>query len=339
MLWCWWLFWPKCTNGSFATFGFDRSGRDGVGKSYAATTLFLLERNDIADFLQLTIDANSSGQRCNAPDVPEAPPTRSTRQVSRPGAINGVARLPDVWHLLDNINLVSELELRVRTLKSVPKCIKGHFLRILTQSMAAVVSSHEAHERGHDSNVAQVRAWKLFLLIPRLILHSTKHGGEAGERELNRRIAKFDAGEWDSLLVLMRLSVLPHPGRRQQTEQQRIDMAHTLIHQGELSHAARKLVSAEIAPGNQRTLNELTNPSLRPAQLSEPLPDGCANFVPEHPLALNKQIFADVLRQCRRGQSSGLLGNKQTSNLIESNVKTNARPSIGRDDVKLVKHA
>ncbi|MDE0759467.1 MAG: hypothetical protein OSB45_15020, partial [Pseudomonadales bacterium] len=85
------------------------------------------------------------------------------------------------------------LDVRVRTFKKVPGCIRGHFTRILTQSLVAVASA-----RGNDET-AEVRAWKLLFLLPRLILHTSRRGGEAGERELKNRIELFDAGRDDTV--------------------------------------------------------------------------------------------------------------------------------------------
>ena len=62
--------------------------------------------------------------------------------------------------------------------------------------------------------------------------------------------------------------------------------------------------------GNQQTLDELRNPALRPQEPQESLPANLAQFVPASPVDLDKQVFGDVLREARRGNSAGIFGNR-----------------------------
>ena len=55
-------------------------------------------------------------------------------------------------------------------------------------------------------------------------------------------------------------------------EEKLIAEALGLIKQAELSHAASILTAAELAPGNQTSLDELRDQNLRAAHLSEPRP-------------------------------------------------------------------
>ena len=48
----------------------------------------------------------------------------------------------------------------------------------------------------------------------------------------------------------------------------------------EISRARVQLESDGLAPGNVDTLNELTNPALRPSVITEPIPDNVRNFSP-----------------------------------------------------------
>ena len=130
-----------------------------------------------------------------------------------------------------------------------------------------------------------------------------------GERELRRRVAVFDRGEWASLIQDYRRTHTPL-ARKTVNEEKRIAKAIQLIHEGELSHAARVLQSMELAPGTEATYAELCDEILRPQNPAEPLPDGLPEFAPARPVDLDKRVFGDVLRQSRRGQSSGLLGSR-----------------------------
>jgi len=145
-----------------------------------------------------------------------------------------------------------------------------------------------------------------------MLLFTTKRGGEAGDRDLRRRIALFDQGDWGRLLQDARDSACGPSGGRQSrhSEQDRLAQALALVGEGELSHAARSLESLELAPGTQDTLNELTDPRLRPREPVEPIPAEVAGFTPAQPLALDKQVFADVLRTSRKGLSASLSGSR-----------------------------
>ena len=101
---------------------------------------------------------------------------------------------------LDDVDLLREVDLRIRTSKAIPKCIHGHYIRILTQTMVAVEHARGEFGAGRSGEAHYLRTWKPFLILPRMLVRSTRHGGEAGERELRRRVAKFDRGEWTDLI-------------------------------------------------------------------------------------------------------------------------------------------
>ena len=135
-----------------------------------------------------------------------------------------VARLPDMWAQLDAVDLEDELRIAVKTCKAVPRCIRGPFHRILTQTLVAVETSYA----GSDEQ-SIVRAWTLFLLLPRMLLHTAQRGGEAGERELRKRIAMFDSGQWLQLLQRAHGQAITYGPRKQLDEKARITKAMLLI--------------------------------------------------------------------------------------------------------------
>ena len=89
-----------------------------------------------------------------------------------------------------------------------------------------------------------------------------------------------------------------------------MEKSMSLIKQGELSYAARVLTSQGLAPGTQATLDELTNPQLRPADPAERIPANLEAFEPADQVELDKDVFATVLRQTRRGLSGGMWGGR-----------------------------
>eukprot|EP00959_Pyramimonas_sp_CCMP1952_P334215 6999515-Pyramimonas_sp.AAC.1 len=76
-----------------------------------------------------------------------------------------------------------------------------------------------------------------------------------------------------------------------------MENAMELIQHGQLSHAARNLTSPGLAPGTDATLTELSSPDLRPPKPAERAPDGFRDSIPHKPLALDRNVFATVLRQ------------------------------------------
>ena len=71
---------------------------------------------------------------------------------------------------------------------------------------------HRTSFGGSDSaDYLEERAWKLFILLPRLLLFKTSRGGKAGERNLRDRITLFDTGQWDILLRESQDFALSHP--------------------------------------------------------------------------------------------------------------------------------
>ena len=48
--------------------------------------------------------------------------------------------------------------------------------------------------------LGQVRAWKLFLMLPRMLLSRPPRGGEVPKKKLQDRFAAFARGEWAQLV-------------------------------------------------------------------------------------------------------------------------------------------
>ena len=213
---------------------------------------------------------------------------------------------------MQNVDLQQDVNAHVPTLKAVPQCIRSQWLRILTQVLLEAEAA-SAHWDAHPDDRNQCNeAWKLFVLLPRLLLHHTSHGGDAGQRELTQRVVWFDTGQWDKLYASAEKS-RAKTGRRprqQESSDHKLRAASDLAQKGELSHAARLLSSPGLAPGTPATLDELKDPTLRPPLPAEPYPDDFLQFHAQHRVRLNHHIFADVLRRCRRGQSAGVWGGR-----------------------------
>ena len=90
--------------------------------------------------------------------------------------------------------------------------------------------------------------------------------------------------------------------------EQRAIRAETLIHLGELSHARQVLEGAEVAPGNQATLDALQDEARRPPLPRDVLPPDLVHHMPIRPFQLDEHIFSRNLRSSRRGAAAGPSG-------------------------------
>ena len=93
-------------------------------------------------------------------------------------------------------------------------------------------------------------------------------------------------------------------------EEAKLQAAATLVEQGELSHAARVLRSTGLAPGDDTTLQQLRDHSLRPPTLQQPLPREACEYAPAAPIQLDRDVLASALQSARRGLSPGLGGTR-----------------------------
>ena len=80
-------------------------------------------------------------------------------------------------------------------MKSVPKFVRGPF-----RMACRVAFDHHATSMARGDRLGQVRAWKFFLMLPRMLLSRPPRGGEVPKKELQDRFAAFARGEWAQLV-------------------------------------------------------------------------------------------------------------------------------------------
>ena len=119
-------------------------------------------------------------------------------------------------------------------------------------------------EASSEDVVRQERGWKLFLLIPRMLLHRPPRGGLISKEKLRERFEVFARGEWNSLLEASSKCDDDAAARRRKHRQQEGDnlerraaRAKMLVALGELSSARQALEGEEVAPGTRDTLEKL----------------------------------------------------------------------------------
>ena len=84
---------------------------------------------------------------------------------------------------------------RAVVMRSVPWVLRGAFRSALRIAMEEAVAGLEAFDE-----VRQDRAWKLFWLLPRMLLHRLAKGGLVPRAKLVERFAQFARGQWADLV-------------------------------------------------------------------------------------------------------------------------------------------
>ena len=125
-----------------------------------------------------------------------------------------------------------------------------------------------------EDDIAQCRGWKLFLLLPRLLLFRPTRGGLIPKQQLQNRFS------WEQLLLQSEEceAVASKAFQRKRTTQadtpkRRTDRAQSLVMVGEVSAGSHALEGAPLARGTQRTLDQLRDPVRRPTSANAPLPE------------------------------------------------------------------
>eukprot|EP00973_Karenia_brevis_P055719 7748744-Karenia_brevis.AAC.1 len=140
-------------------------------------------------------------------------------------------------------------------------------------------------------------AWKLFVLIPRMLLRRTAQDGEEGKKEFLERMRRFNRGDWTELLLEAAASGRGEQHGRQldkeETEQRQLEQAEAKIKLREITRARVILTSSGLAPGNEETLNKLRE---RPTEQAVPIPANALHHAPSHPVSLKRTKMLAALR-------------------------------------------
>ena len=104
--------------------------------------------------------------------------------------------------VFDDIDLEEEFQHRFQVLQGFPAHLKWRFRQ------AARVALEARHNAVHNNDhTMEVRAWKLFLLLPFMLLRKARGVGKVGKDELSRRFDKFSEGQRRILLEEARRAV------------------------------------------------------------------------------------------------------------------------------------
>ena len=107
--------------------------------------------------------------------------------------------LREAFASLDLVNVEEDFVTRACVMKSPPRFLQGAF-----RSALRIALSEADRARDTRDTTCQVRAWKLFLLFPRILLFRPPRGGLVEKSRLLERFQLFSAGRWVALLEASR---------------------------------------------------------------------------------------------------------------------------------------
>ncbi len=244
----------------------------------------------------------------STPIVRGGPP--GVRGVALSCSVDGVDQLP--WPLLDSVDVARAFRSKVTTIREVPRACRGPYRAILAWVLRSIQES---------AGDAHTRAWKLWLLLPRMLLRSRSDqererggsGATSGRACLRQRFEDFWAGRWTALL---HAAASPGGGFPQRSapptsadeEERRKMAAEWLVSLGEISRAAKRLCGASLADNVVPTWEQLC--AQRPPVPLSPLPSDVVDFAPATPLTLDRRAFAANVRSAPRGSAPGRSGHR-----------------------------
>ena len=166
-----------------------------------------------------------------APPVSRAPVLARRRPVRSSGSVQD-----ESWAQFDNIDVQEVFQQRVPMLKTC-----AHFLRGRLRH-SFFIALHERLKRKLEVDpVGEERAWKLFALVPIMILHRPRNTGSVGRSELAQRVEDFVAGRWSELLTEARREVVRsgEPQCKGDEKARRGAAAQRRVERGQISRASQ----------------------------------------------------------------------------------------------------
>ena len=206
------------------------------------------------------------------------------------------------WDDVDGMCFERVYDSRFRVLQSCPHHLRGRFRKACRQVLER---RHEGVQAGDD--VKETRSWKMFCLLPFMLLRRPAGEGRVGKAELCRRFDQFSEGQWKRLYEEgfrdIRSENTRRPVSTLQSNEQRGQAALQKVRLGEVSRARQCLVGAALAPGTEETLAEMQNK--RPQVVFRELTEEVLNYEPDVRVTLDRKLLLQSLRTAPRGSSPG----------------------------------
>ena len=224
------------------------------------------------------------------------------------------ARLRAAFAAIEPYDAETVLSHPCSMLRAPPRFLKGPLRKALRFALDLI------YHAGSPEGLGQEHAWKIWLLLPRMLLF--RHpGSSVPKREFLARFDDFFHGRWQALVRASgafpqgqpSAAEAPDPCHRETGQPgddaaRRADRAVRLARLGELSAARQALMADPLAPGDADTLQRLTDPTSRPNQQYEPIPQGLSDWAPDRAVELLPECFLANLRRTRRGAAPGPSG-------------------------------
>ena len=196
-------------------------------------------------------------------------------------------------------------------MKSIPTFMKGAFRGALKVSLEEIKRG-----RADRNEEATMRGWKLFFLLPRMLLSRPPRGGLIPRKRLEERLAAFNSGDWVALVEMSleleeKGSVASARKRRRgrsNENESRSARALFLTQLGELLSARHALEASPLAPGDESTRAKLTDENRRPSKPRTRLDQDILEMEPEEPFHIDVDKLQHNLRTARRGAAGGPSG-------------------------------
>ena len=218
-----------------------------------------------------------------------------------PPPVRSVEITGATWEFLDQVDLGDIFLQRIPVLKQCPRFLRG---RLRFCFFVALRERHRA-QLARDP-VAESRAWKLFGLVPIMLLHRPRHTGSVGRDELCHRADEFVRGRWADLLNDAQDHAVRQPRRSphgHDDKARRGAAAQSRVQRGQVSRGRHELTGAPLAPRNNVTLEELRRQ--RPQEQQSAIPQEVLEFSPGSPLQFQRHVFVDCLKSAPSGSAPG----------------------------------
>ena len=234
------------------------------------------------------------------------------------GAVSAVERNPVVEEVsnmgpalrealrwLDTVDLTSIFRRRPSVMRSPPRFLNGGYRAALRLALQEIANGVDRNDE-----ISQCRGWKLFLLLPRLLLSRPPRGGLIPKQQLVNRVQRILSWRMGPVVVPVgRVGRGSNGGAEHKQTLWNVEQrAESLVLMGEVSAGRHALEGAPLAPGTQRTLDQLRDPVKRPTVPYAPLPEPMLHHQAERPFELDKTLFLKNLKRARRGAAAGPSG-------------------------------
>ena len=134
-----------------------------------------------------TVDGASAG---GDEGGPEATPVGLPIVIERP-----VRGQQEALASLYGVDLKDRFKIRACVMRTVLHIMKGAFRLGLRAALEEVLAGFSQR-----SDVRMARGWKLFMLLPRMMLHKPPRGGGVPRKKLEERVQLLQNGQWSQLL-------------------------------------------------------------------------------------------------------------------------------------------